>query len=146
MFSPASFLYLRLSSPSYVQSFQFLVDVSEFQSTLHAAQSNQKREECFEEFLAVVSAYIKDNSNSEINLSSRTKKEILRFEGRSSYAALDMVRQGMKNPLFFYLVCFDVWFGVESSTSIHAICGEKALTLDWGLDQCYSLVACSQNY
>ena len=83
------------SSPSYLQSFQFLVDASEFESSVYAATSSQGVKDCYDEFLVIVDEYIKDNSNSEINIDSRTKKQILRFEGHSSYAALDLVREGV---------------------------------------------------
>ena len=74
------------------------MDASEYRSSLHGAQSDQYGEQCHEGFLAIVRAYIKDNSDSEINISSRTKQKILKFEERSSYASLDMVREGMKKP------------------------------------------------
>lgn len=41
----------------------------------------------------MVNEYTKNNSNSEINIDSRTKKQILGFEERSSYASLDVVRE-----------------------------------------------------
>ena len=86
---------LRCLLRTYLQSFQFLVDASEFQSSIHAATSIQEGKDCYEEFVSIINEYIKDNSNSEINIDSRTKTQILRFEGRSSYASLDMVRDGV---------------------------------------------------
>lgn len=93
---------ISVRSPSHrplrtSKSFQFLVDASEFHISVHADRSNQEDKDCYEEFLAIVNEYIKGNSNSEINIDSRTKKQILRFEGPSSYASLDMVRRGRRS-------------------------------------------------
>lgn len=76
------------------QSFQFLVDASEFQGSVYAALNNvvEDGKDCYDEFVGIVNEYIKDNSNSEINIDSRTKKNIMGFEERSSYASLDVVR------------------------------------------------------
>ena len=80
-----------------MQSFQFLVDVENFQRSVHAAHSSgEEGRECYEQYVAIVDEYIKDNSNSEINIDSRAKKKIMGFEERSSYASLDLVREGGK--------------------------------------------------
>lgn len=44
-------------------------------------------------FVAIVHGYIRDHSNSEMNIGSRTRKQILEFEECSSYASLDVVRE-----------------------------------------------------
>lgn len=69
------------------QSFQFLVDVSEF----HKSIRTQDGKDDFEEFLAIVNDYIKDGSNFEINIDHRTKKDILKFSERSAYISLNTV-------------------------------------------------------
>ena len=98
LLSSALSLFAVPSSLLYLQSFQFLIDASEFQIAVHAVTSNQERKDgdCYEEFLCIVNEYIKDNSNSEINIDSRAKQHILKFEARSSYASLDTVREGVK--------------------------------------------------
>lgn len=67
-----------MSSLLYAQSFQFLVDASEFKSSVIAAHNGQDGKESYEEFTVITNEYIKDNSNSEINIDSHTKKQILR--------------------------------------------------------------------
>lgn len=67
--------------------------MEEFESLFHAADSGEEGKDFYEEFIAIVNEYIKDNSNSEVNIDSRTKKQTLEYEGRSSYASLDVVRE-----------------------------------------------------
>ncbi|CAN0409712.1 unnamed protein product, partial [Ectocarpus sp. 12 AP-2014] len=59
---------------------------SKFKISVHAA--HQGGNDSYEEFIAIVDEYIKDNSNFEVNIDSRTKKEILGFGERSAYASL----------------------------------------------------------
>lgn len=47
----------------------------------------------FDRFEVIANEYIKDNSNSEININSTTKKKILGFCERSAFASLDLVRE-----------------------------------------------------
>eukprot|EP00752_Nemacystus_decipiens_P013003 g11504.t1 len=72
------------------ESFQFLVDVSEFKNAVAAAHASggESSQDDFEEFTVVVNEYIKDNSNSEINIASATKRKILGFCERSTYISL----------------------------------------------------------
>ena len=78
-----------------VQSFQFLVDVSEFQSSFHHAQrSEEGRHDDFNDFIRIVNEYIKDNSSSEVNIDCTTRSAILAFVERSEYESLDAVRTG----------------------------------------------------
>lgn len=57
----------------------------------HAAGGGSSRD-CFDEFILIVNEFIKDNSNSEINIDSATKKKILGFCQHSAYTSLDLVR------------------------------------------------------
>lgn len=83
------FVFTILSSDcNQPQSFQFLVDVSEFQLSV----GTQDGKDDFEEFLAIVKKYIKNSSDSEINIDHGTKIEILEFTERSAYTSLSMVR------------------------------------------------------
>lgn len=47
----------------------------------------------FDEFINITNEFIKDKSNSEINIDSATKKKILGFCERSAYALLDVVSE-----------------------------------------------------
>lgn len=76
------------------QSFQFLVDVSEFQKSIRT----QDGKDDFEGFLAIVKEYIKNSSDSEINIDHHTKKEILKFGERSAYISLNTVRRARGLP------------------------------------------------
>lgn len=71
------------------------MDVSEFQNLVlgvHEARQGSGKDD-FDEFTAIVNEYIKDNnSNSEINIDSSTKKKILVFCERSAYSSLVLVR------------------------------------------------------
>ncbi|CAN0386259.1 unnamed protein product [Ectocarpus sp. 12 AP-2014] len=73
------------------ESFQFLVDVSEFSSLVLRINGGDERggKDDFDEFNVIVGEYITDNSNSEINIDSRTKKKLRGFCERSAYASLD---------------------------------------------------------
>ncbi|CAN0058171.1 unnamed protein product, partial [Ectocarpus sp. 13 AM-2016] len=72
------------------ESFQFLVDVSEFSSLVYRTNGGDERggNDDFDEFNVIVGEYITDNSNSEINIDSRTKKKLKGFCERSAYASL----------------------------------------------------------
>eukprot|EP00752_Nemacystus_decipiens_P013004 g11505.t1 len=74
------------------ESFQFLVAVSEFQIVVAAAYSDggENSKDGFDEYTAVVNEYIKDNSNSEVNIDSATKKKILAFCQRPAYISLSV--------------------------------------------------------
>ncbi|CAB1108068.1 unnamed protein product [Ectocarpus sp. CCAP 1310/34] len=82
------------------ESFQFLVDVSKFKSSVHAA--HQGGNDSYEEFIVIVDEYIEDNSNFEVNIDSRTKKEILGFGDRSAYASLGTAKS---RCLFYWQLC-----------------------------------------
>lgn len=91
---PSTQVLTPLLSRAGCQSFQFLVDVSEFQHLVlgvHGAGQDSGKDE-FDEFTAIVDEYIKDNSNSEINIDSSTKKKILALCERSAYSSLVLVR------------------------------------------------------
>lgn len=75
------------SDPTNPQSFEFLLDVAEFKKST----MNQDGKDDFEEFLAIVNEYIKNSSDSEINIDHRMKNKILKFSERSAYIALDTV-------------------------------------------------------
>lgn len=78
--------------PFRYQSFQFLVDVSGFQNVVagaHAAGGESSTD--FDEFTVIVTEYIKDGSNSEINIDCATKKKILELCERSAFTSLDVV-------------------------------------------------------
>lgn len=93
-------LLTLLSSDLNPKSFQFLVDVSKFKSSVHAA--HQGGNDDYEEFIVIVDEYIKDNSNCEVNIDSRTKKKILGFGERSVYASLGTVKN---RCLFYWQLC-----------------------------------------
>lgn len=70
------------------QSFQFLVDAEEYHITVMAHDDK----DTFEGFLVIVNTYIKNNSDSEINIDDRAKKAILKSSERSVYTSLETVR------------------------------------------------------
>ena len=76
------------------QSFQFLLDVSEFRSSSRQAQDPGGRSDDYGDFLRIVTEYIKVNSSSEVNIDSTTRNAILAFSERSEYESLDAVRKG----------------------------------------------------
>lgn len=62
---------------------------------VHTNYSDKEVRVCYEEYIAIVHEYYNNsNFDSKINMDSRTKKKILIFEERSSYASLDVVREG----------------------------------------------------
>lgn len=81
----------------FFQSFQFLVDVFEFKNELLLLEAgSDERARTFKGFggyLAIVNDYIKDGSHSEVNIDSRTKRDILAFATFNIYSSLDTVRQ-----------------------------------------------------
>lgn len=50
--------------------------------------------------LAIVNDYIKDGSHSEVNIASRTKRDIMRYTKFKDFALLSLVRDGLAAPLF----------------------------------------------
>ncbi|CAN0109405.1 unnamed protein product [Ectocarpus fasciculatus] len=83
------------------ESFQFLLDVSEFRhealdtAVHHGAFSGIEGTGDLREYgsvSAIVDTYIKDCSPSEINIDSKTKNDILERSRRQSYSLLDLVR------------------------------------------------------
>lgn len=86
----------------YLQSFDFLVDVSEFKNdlVLGAAANDNNNEKTttkyfggFGGYLAIVNDYIKDCSHSEVNIDSKKKRDILQFANFKAYTMLDLVRE-----------------------------------------------------
>ncbi|CAM9757068.1 unnamed protein product [Ectocarpus fasciculatus] len=71
-----------------IESFQFLVAVSEFQSLVHATPGSREGNDEFEEFINIVNEYIRVNSSSEINIDSSIRRKLLEFHERSAYFAL----------------------------------------------------------
>lgn len=65
--------------------------VLEFQESVHSAQGRPEGQDHFEEFIAIVDEFIKDKSESEINIDGSTKKRLLGFVERAVYASLSMV-------------------------------------------------------
>ena len=64
------------------------MDVSLFKKSI----GTQDGKDDFDEFLAIVTEYIKSSSDSEINIDDRTRKEILKHSERSAYISLNTVR------------------------------------------------------
>ena len=76
------------------QSFQFLIAVSEFKSSVHATDGGSEGSEGgYDKFMVIVNEYIKGNSNSEVNISSKIREEILAFSEHSAYMSLRTVRR-----------------------------------------------------
>jgi len=84
-------------SSADVQSFQFLLDVSEFKEDLlldNASNGKDKKSfKGFGSYFAIVNDYIKDGSNSEVNIAFKTKDDIRKFAKFKDYASLDLVRE-----------------------------------------------------
>lgn len=76
-----------------LQSFQFLVDVSEFRALFHAQQHGDEGEDHYDRFVCIVDEYVKASSSSEVNIDSGTREAILAFGERSEYEALGPVRR-----------------------------------------------------
>eukprot|EP00903_Cladosiphon_okamuranus_P014587 g13528.t1 len=77
------------------ESFQFLLDVSEFQNNVVLEESNNNADERggfrgFGSFLAIVNDYIKDGAHSEVNIEFKTKRDITRHAKYMSYTSLDL--------------------------------------------------------
>lgn len=78
------------------QSFQFLVDVFDFKKEvlLETAGHDEARSfKGFRAYLAIVNDYIKDGSLSEVNIDSRTKRDILGCTTFNVYSSLGMVSE-----------------------------------------------------
>ena len=89
--------YLLVPETPMFQSFQFLLDVSEFKEDilLDAAANgeNKKGFKGFGSYSAIVNDYIADGSHSEVNIEFKTKCHIRKFAKFKDYASLDLVRQ-----------------------------------------------------
>lgn len=85
------------------QSFQFLVAVSEFQNlVLSTPESREGKDDYYEEFISIINEYIKVNSDSEINIDSSERKELLEFHERSAYSSLSLVSTwSVSSDMFF---------------------------------------------
>lgn len=84
------FLHLPVSH----QSFQFMVDASEYQNSVHAVyhgSAESKDDSHFGSFTTIIDEYIKDRSNSEVNISSSSKQQVMALCDRAKYVALDKV-------------------------------------------------------
>lgn len=101
----SSVLHFALYVCSFVrapfQSFQFLLDVSEFRNEAldaaihHGADNGIERARDLREYgrvSAIVDTYIADSSPSEINIDSKTKNGILERSRLQSYSLLGLVR------------------------------------------------------
>lgn len=51
-----------------------------------------RENDAFESFVSIVNEYIKDKSPSEVNIDSRAKSYILKFNARETFVRLDSVR------------------------------------------------------
>ena len=83
------------------QSFQFLVDVSDFKKEVLLEAKSDERARIFKGYggyLAIINDYINDGSHSEVNIDSRTKSGILEYATFDLYSALDVVRQSIRGP------------------------------------------------
>ena len=83
------------------QSFQFLVDVSDFKKEVLLEANSDERARIFKGYggyLAIINDYINDGSHSEVNIDSRTKSGILEYATFDLYSALDVVRQSKRGP------------------------------------------------
>lgn len=77
-----------------LQSFQFLVDVSEYQDFVHATHdeiAKSKDDLDFEAFTVIFNEYIKRDSNSKVNIDSSSKKKLGALSDRLAYVSLDLV-------------------------------------------------------
>lgn len=81
----------------FAQSYQFLLDVSEFKEDilLDAAANGEDKKgfKGFGSYSAIVNDYIMDGSHSEVNIEFKTKCDIRKFAKFKDYAALDLVRE-----------------------------------------------------
>ncbi|CAN0357747.1 unnamed protein product [Ectocarpus sp. 12 AP-2014] len=69
-----------------------MVDASEYQNSVHAihhGSAESKGDLDFGSFTTIIDAYIKDRSNSEINISSSSKQNLMAYCDRAEYVALD---------------------------------------------------------
>ncbi len=91
------FVRHRLLWDRPIQSYQFLLDVSEFKEDilLDAAANGEDKKgfKGFGSYSAIVNDYIKDGSHSEVNIEFKTKCDILKFAKFKDYASLDLVRE-----------------------------------------------------
>ncbi|CAM9904560.1 unnamed protein product [Hapterophycus canaliculatus] len=100
-----SFLPLRAAFGEYCQkslcgeSFEFLLGVFEFKAMLDDMSENTDRGfGGFGGHLAIVNDYIKDGSHSEVNIASRTKRDITRYTKFKDFALLSLeARKGIYN-------------------------------------------------
>ncbi|CAM9594329.1 unnamed protein product [Scytosiphon promiscuus] len=95
-----TFLPLRAAFGEYCQkalcgeSFEFLLGVYEFKDLLDdVGEESGKGFGGFGGHLAIVNDYIKDGSHSEVNIASRTKRNIMRYNKFKDYALLSLVRE-----------------------------------------------------
>lgn len=73
------------------ESFQFVEDVAEFNEyVLLEAEMDAKKFKGFGGYVAIVNDYIRDSSHSEVNIDSRTKKEILKWCTFDAYSTLNI--------------------------------------------------------
>lgn len=71
------------------ESFQFLEDVSEFKSSILLEDEGDARFKGFGAYVSIVSDYIKEGSHWEVNISSKTRSDILQHTTFVSYKTLD---------------------------------------------------------